>query len=286
MKELIQAIGFLTRIPVGRNFIHDPEAAGAAVSWYGAVGAILGLILILFSVLLAEWIGMAAAVSAALIIILWTGITGALHLDGLADCGDAWMGGFNKERMLEIMKDRTCGTGAIFFVVCVLALKLISLTLLFGQAQYLSLLFATILSRLVLGAVIVKFPYVRKSGLGSTLGHSLNPPQMAVFSGGLLLILAILSFEALILSLLGCGCAFALIYFIFVRKVGGFTGDIYGALTELTECFVLVVLTYNFYKIARSLCSYTRLLKLPSGLASKQLTIYERASSCILIHQD
>jgi adenosylcobinamide-GDP ribazoletransferase len=243
MRELKQALGFLTRIPLGSGYQYDDSLSGAAVSWYGLVGAGMGLFLVALAFILQSLLGIPPMVVAALTVCGWVVITGALHIDGLADCGDAWMGGHDKARVLEIMKDTSCGAGAIVAVVLVLAVKIGALIFLLQQGDFLALLFVPVIARIGLVVAIVKFPYVRDQGLGSTLHGTLNMPSILMISGALLLILGVISVPALVLAVIGCGAGFALVYLWIVRKVGGFTGDIYGALVEISEAMILVALT-------------------------------------------
>ena len=166
MIEFKQALGFLTRIPPGRKFQHDPELAGLAVAWYGPVGLLIGVILVSVSGILTGFMEIPAAVCAGLVIAAWVRITGGLHLDGLADCADGLMGGFSRDRILEIMADTKSGTGAVSVVVVVLGIKLVSLALLLEQGNVLALLFAPVLARIALTVAIARFPYVRVAGLG------------------------------------------------------------------------------------------------------------------------
>ncbi len=243
MDEFKQALGFLTRIPLGGSCQYDKTLSGAAVAWYGVVGVVIGLFLIVLVFVLHSLFGIAPVVVAALTVCSWIVITGALHIDGLADCGDAWMGGYGKDRILEIMKDTSCGAGAIVAVVLVLAVKISALGYILEQGDILALLFVPIIARIGLVVAIVKFTYVRDQGLGSMLPSTLNLSSILVISGALLLMLSVISIPALVLAVIGCGAGFALVYFWVVRAVGGFTGDVYGALVEICEVTILVALT-------------------------------------------
>ena len=243
MNEFKQALGFLTRIPPGRNFRHDSALAGLAVAWYGPVGLLIGVILVFVTGVLTGFMGIPAAVCAGMVIAVWVGITGALHLDGLADCADGLMGGFSRDRILEIMADTKSGTGAVSVVVVVLGIKLVSLALLLEQGNVLALLFAPVLARIALTVAIVRFPYVRVAGLGSPIHENLDIRSLSLIGLAMVLVLGVISYQALAVAIIGCGLAFALVWVLLVRKLQGFTGDVYGALVEVCECAVLVSLT-------------------------------------------
>ena len=239
-RDLLKAIQFLTRLPLGKVSEYQSSQAGRAVSWYGPTGLIIGVCLVLTA-----WttsLLLPPLVVAALLLGIWVVITGALHVDGLGDCGDAWMGGHNTERMLEIMKDTSCGIGAIVAVVPVLLIKFSALTVLIGKGDWLLLLFAPVLARISLSLVIYYFPYQRVEGLGSRLQESIEPGKMVISIALLSFLLCVVSLPGFIYGSIGCAIAFAMIYRLFIKPIGGTTGDIYGALVEVTEALVLISL--------------------------------------------
>jgi adenosylcobinamide-GDP ribazoletransferase len=144
---------------------------------------------------------------------------------------------------MEIMADTDSGVGAISAIVVILGIKLVSLSLLFEQAQFLAVLFAPVLARITLTVAIARFPYVRADGLGSTIHDTLDLRLITLYGAGLVLILAVISPQALVAGVIGCALAFALVWILVVRKIRGFTGDVYGALVEVCECAVVVSLT-------------------------------------------
>ena len=104
IRPFLVALQFLTRIPTPDiNKITDKEI-GMSQYYYPVIGLIIGLVLTGSSSL----ISLSTGVEAALLLAIWVVITGALHIDGLADCADAWIGGYgDKEKTLSIMKDPT-----------------------------------------------------------------------------------------------------------------------------------------------------------------------------------
>ena len=119
MAAMRDAAMFLTRIPIHRNNDQAPNM-GAAVPWFAAIGLILGLIQggVYAGLHEISTPTVAAALSAALL----AQITGAFHLDGLADMADAFGGGWTQEQRLEILKDSRLGTygvTALIFVIII-----------------------------------------------------------------------------------------------------------------------------------------------------------------------
>lgn len=139
---LVLAFQFLTRIPVYKVFsiastIPSPQVAGKALLYYPVVGAVIGGWLILLPIAL-NYFGILVSpqMQAALVLVSWVWITGGLHLDGLADSADAWLGGFgDKQRTLDLMKDPTCGPSAVVVLVLLLLLKWLALSEVIAHGQ-------------------------------------------------------------------------------------------------------------------------------------------------------
>lgn len=234
------AVQFLTRIPLGKHFEYQPQLAGAAVAWYGVVGLLIGCVLALSGWILTDWIHLPSLLVAALVLTIWVMITGALHLDGVGDCGDAWMGGHTPERMLEIMKDTSCGIGAIVSVALVLLVKLSALAILLEEEDWYLLLFAPVMARVILTLVLLYLPYLRSNGLATQLHANLE--SKAIFTTGLALsfALALIWFQGFITALIASAVGYLLIYRSLIKPLKGTTGDIYGTVIEVAEAAVLI----------------------------------------------
>ena len=229
------ALSLLTRLPVRVATPVDERDQGRSVAWYPAVGLLIGLLLWALAALLASAPAWPAAV---LVLAVWVGLTGALHLDGLADSADAWLGGYgDRERTLAIMKDPYCGPAGVVAVVLVLLAKAAALAVLIPVAP-LALLVAPLVGRAACAGLFLALPYVREQGLGS--GAARHPARRAV--GGAIVV------AALVALLLGQGLAVPVAGVVFVggvvlmrQRLGGFTGDTAGALVETVEAVVLLV---------------------------------------------
>jgi adenosylcobinamide-GDP ribazoletransferase len=236
MRSLLAALGFLTRVPVPAWVFKDARATKASLAWYPAVGLLIGGVLWSLA-----WLGsdLPPLLRAALLLLVWTALTGALHLDGLADSADAWVGGLgDRERTLEIMKDPRSGPMGVTAVVLVLLLKFAALASLpFAGA---ALWMAPMLARTAITAAFLCTPYVRSQGLGSALTDS---PRLACVVG----VLAAVAVAACsgwhgMRALVAVSVVFACWRYACMHRLGGMTGDTLGALTELAEAAVLVVL--------------------------------------------
>lgn len=234
------ALRFLTRIPAPYRFEPAPEDWGRAMLFFPLVGVLIGVVLIVFHDMLS---GTARLLEAALLLTAWVLLTGGLHLDGLADTADAWIGGHgDRERTLEIMKDPRNGAAAIWAVALVLLMKFAALNALLGDTAWKGLLLAPVLGRAALLALFLTTPYVRPNGLGAHYAEHL--PRLA--AGWILLAVAVavllltsaIGFLALLIVLAGVW----LLRRALISRIGGTTGDTAGAACELAETAVLVVL--------------------------------------------
>lgn len=249
LKEQAQAflcaLQFLSWLPVGKQPAPNDKILGHSVAWYPVVGLVLGLILGALSPLLSSLFN--AWLSSALLLSAWVWLTGALHLDGLADSADAWLGGLgSKSRTLKLMKDPTSGPIAIVTLVLVLLLKLACLQALLAAGLHWSILWALVFARSNAVLLLMHTPYVREKGLGSSLSTHLSPQNcyliMAIL--GLLSLFALSWASFLIIAVAGIGL-YVLRYFM-LQRLDGCTGDTLGALIELSETFILLGLVVSF----------------------------------------
>jgi adenosylcobinamide-GDP ribazoletransferase len=236
---LLIALRFLTRLPAPAPRSYEPTLIGRSLLYYPLVGLLLGL-----GLTLCAWLTQHAAASlqAALILAAWVLVSGALHLDGLADSADAWIGGLgDRARTLAIMKDPASGPAGVTALVLVLLLKYATLQTLLAGPNWQVLLWTPCLGRAALPLLFLTTPYVRPGGLGEDLASHLPRRSLrrvlmmlavlvviAAGMTGLILLLTVLA------TLLGLRRAM-------LRRLGGCTGDTAGALVELSETALLIV---------------------------------------------
>lgn len=237
IRPFLVALQFLTRIPTPNiNNITDKEI-GLSQYYYPIIGLIIGLVLAGSSFV----ISLSTGVEAALLLTIWVVITGALHIDGLADCADAWIGGYgDKEKTLSIMKDPQSGPIAVTIVVCVLLIKFVAIESILISESWVALLIIPIISRAMLPLLFHTTPYVRTNGLGSALTQYQSLPFHAVIqliSAGFVLVL--LGLKAFLLISAALIVLWA-IRRISIKRLDGITGDVAGAMVELSEVVVLI----------------------------------------------
>lgn len=245
MRGLIVALGFLTRIPVPLRVFDDARARAASLAWYPPVGALIGALLCALAWVLPDD---RPVLCAALLVVAWVALTGALHLDGLADSADAWVGGMagtwdeRRARTLAIMKDPRSGPAGVTALVLMLIVKFAALASL-PAAGWSALWLAPMLARMAATAAFLVTPYVRSGGMGTGLADA---PRIACAVALLCGVLACALAGARGAMALACAfVVFALWRRACLQRLGGITGDTAGALVELVEAAVLVSLALS-----------------------------------------
>lgn len=238
MQGLWIALQFLSCLPIRLPGMPQPRELGRSLLFYPLVGLLFGGLLWGLDALLS---GAPLLLHAALLLTAWVMLSGGLHLDGLADSADAWLGGFgDRERTLLIMKDPRSGPIAVVTLVLVLLLKFCALLALIEQQHSVALIVAPLLGRSALLGLFLTTPYVRPGGLGQALADHL--PRTAgwqVLGLSALACLLLAGIDGLWMLLLA-GLGFVWLRQLMLRRLGGTTGDTAGALLELLEVLVVV----------------------------------------------
>ncbi|MDG6403601.1 adenosylcobinamide-GDP ribazoletransferase [Pseudomonas quasicaspiana] len=234
------ALQFLSSLPVTLPDMPKPEELGRSLLFYPLVGVLFGVVLLGLNTLLGD---VPVMLHAALLLTAWVLFSGGLHLDGLADSADAWLGGFgDRERTLTIMKDPRSGPIAVVTLILVLLLKFTALLALIESQNSMALLLAPVLGRSAMLGLFLCTPYVRAGGLGQALAdhlpRSAGKQVLLVCAVGCVLVAGLSGFCALTVAAV---CFFWLRH-LMLKRLGGTTGDTAGALLELLEVAVLIVL--------------------------------------------
>jgi adenosylcobinamide-GDP ribazoletransferase len=244
------ALQFLTRVPLRIEPPPDAREIGLSLACYPLVGLALGATL---------W-GVALAVSrlpaflgAAIVLVVWVLVTGALHIDGLADVADAWVGGHgDRERTLSIMKDPRSGPVAVAAVNCLLLLKFAALAALAATSFHTApwrdprlaagCILPPLLARAAIPLLFAHTPYVRAHGIAQDLtAHQSRGAAIVVTASTALCALAAWRILAAV-ALCAAAIAYGIVRGGLVRRLGGFTGDGAGALIEVIEAACLVAI--------------------------------------------
>ena len=246
MNCLRSALGFLTILPVAPR-----EVGGLATArgWFPVVGLLLGVVLAAAD-LLVHWgyplftdvyRPFPPLLSAAILTVLLVALTRALHLDGFMDCCDALLGGFSRERRLEILRDSHVGAFAVAGVVSLLLIKVAALTALPPVGRVWILLVVPCLSRWGMLLALEVFPYARPQGIG--IPFQPQGGRWQLLGGLAVAVIVTIALTGLGgLALLGTATAVALGVGAWAsRLLGGVTGDVYGAVNEVAEASALAL---------------------------------------------
>jgi adenosylcobinamide-GDP ribazoletransferase len=242
MRRLLAGIAFLTRLPVPARLALDSADVAKATLLFPLVGALIGGIEAAAANALARHLP--SAVVAVVVLALAALLTGALHLDGLADTADGFGGGKTREDVLRIMRDHAVGAYGVVALCLLLALKIAALSALVGNGRA--------ATALVLGAGLSRWatvPLARFStharpegdGLGAPLVKGVGPTEL--FGATVLAIAGALALAGMVGAI--CLAAVALLTFVggvyCHRRLGGVTGDTMGANSELCEALVYLL---------------------------------------------
>lgn len=235
LQQLILALVFLTRLPLGR-FLPPRVLPLASAAWaFPLAGALLGTL-----AGIPLWFGQ-GLLPAALSVALAAWLTGALHEDALADFADAG-GGRDRAERLRIMRDSTIGSYGAAALVCTMLIRVAAL----GQLDAAALIAAMAAGRLAPVLLMQMMPPARADGLGQAAGR---PGRRACLFAALVALLALMLAAPDARALIGA-VVVALLAMRFVslraeRLLGGQTGDVLGAACLVTETAVLVALTWG-----------------------------------------
>ena len=247
MNSFLIGLQFLTRIFVVKQSVWTEKSFGESVKYFPAVGAVLGLICSVV-VGVVNHLGLpmlTGAIGFASLIIL----TGGIHCDGLMDSADGLFSGREREKILEIMKDSRAGSFGVVAMILVATLEVSTLTELARLSTWwlcAVIYSAPIIARLMMVVTIGAFPYARPDGMGKAFAKFTTRRTILFAAGEATLLLLPLLIVSKMFFL--CAAAASILALIIAwrfatfatEKIGGVTGDIYGAVTTLAELSALI----------------------------------------------
>jgi adenosylcobinamide-GDP ribazoletransferase len=235
------AASFLTILPVGPTNTASTADVAASFGWFPLVGFGLGLVLCAIDWMLAPIFG--NAMRAVLIVLFLTVLTGALHLDGLADTADALGAGGDRTRVLEILRDSRIGSFGAIALVFVIVLKIFALTGVGGAHRYAAIYMATGLGRWAMVALASGLDYLRPEGAGAAmLSRDRRRNLKLATLTAVIVMVPLVTLHALRACVVAALMTLALRSF-YWRWMGGVTGDLIGAAGEIVETAVLIAVT-------------------------------------------
>lgn len=245
------ALGYFTRIPIPAWVGWSEQELGRAARYFPAVGIVVGAFGAVVLALGLSWLPAGVAVGMSMLATIL--LTGAFHEDGLADSADGFGGGYERSRVLTIMQDSRIGSFGAIALVLALLLKfatLLALSESSATAACAALIIAHAASRASALPVMMCLRYTREEGdskskpVAQGVGLRDLAPGVA-FGIAPLLAAAFYSVLSplhglLVLAMLALVCALAIRYF--RRRIQGYTGDCLGAVQQVAELSVYLVL--------------------------------------------
>jgi adenosylcobinamide-GDP ribazoletransferase len=235
IKAFFLSLSLLTRIPAPHLQNLQPEDSGRSALFYPLIGLVIGCLLCIpFFIFPAK---ASPFLLAAVITTFWVMVTGGLHLDGLADSADGWLGGQgDTEKTKLIMKDPLVGSAGVIAIVCIILLKFSALTTLIMDNHWTAILIAPMLGRSMILSLFLSTPYVRNQGMASSVIDYI-PRKIAILVILLCFLIAMsFSLTGMLFALTG----FFLLRYMMLSYLDGCTGDTAGATVEITEMFWLL----------------------------------------------
>ncbi len=239
MRAILVAAAFLTRVPL--HVAATDIDVGTAARWFPLVGAAIGGAAALIGWVMRDVFGLPAALTATLLTGFGAWVTGAIHLDGLADTADGFGGGRTREEVLRIMRDPVIGSYGASALFVALSTRVAALTALLERGAALPFLVtAPAISRWTISMLAAWLPYARaEGGLGQAVMRQRPMTLLISTSVTALIASAVLGFDSALAWVPALLTAAGLAR-VARRRIGGATGDVFGASVELTEIAVLL----------------------------------------------
>ncbi len=241
MRDFLQALSFLTILPVGRLPLSENKGLARTMTFFPAVGLLIGLLLavaysllsFLFSKSLVLWLTLGCLAL----------LTRGLHLDGFADTVDGFAAGGPKEKILEVMRDSRIGAFGVIGLILLIGAKYLALDQMAESSIPPTLILMTVMGRNSMVWVCYRSPYARSSGgLAKPFAENLTLREMIGSSASALGIGLLLWWLKGALVFMGIALVSLAFRAFFIRKLNGITGDTLGAANELSELLCLILL--------------------------------------------
>ena len=233
------ALQFFTRVPIPRWVGFDAAWLQHASRYFPLVGVCVGLaVALVYSA--AAWVW-PAPVAVLLSTAAGLYMTGAFHEDGLADMCDGFGGGHTREKIMDIMKDSRIGSYGAVALIVALGLKVATLSMLAPAQAIGALLLAHPLSRLAAVSLIRSASYARDAGKAKPMAQEMTTAELIIAAVcALLPALAlgashVLAWPVIAAALIAGAVVAWWLRALFVRRIGGYTGDCLGAVQQASE---------------------------------------------------
>lgn len=244
--DFVQCLAFLTHLPLPDPLPFALPPLHQAMRQLPAVGALIGGVTG-FVVWLCLALELSSLVAATLGLATTAALTGALHEDGLADTADGFGGGKNSEQKLAIMRDSRIGTYGVLALIFAILLKIQATSVLTAQPAWLliaSLAATGALSRALMVWLMQTSAPARSDGLAATAGKPSQAVMIYALAIGILLALLVFwlasGWLACVLVPAAGFASAATIRSLAKQQIGGYTGDVCGAVQVISETVMLI----------------------------------------------
>jgi adenosylcobinamide-GDP ribazoletransferase len=236
VEELLVAFQFLTRLPIS-GIRYEPDSLSRSAKFFPIVGLVIGFAASLLQRMLTPHLD--RSLVALLVLLFLVLITGGLHEDALADAADAFGGGWNREQVLTILRDSRIGSfGALALILSVLA-RFVLLSALPGDRFMKVVLSAHVLCRwTTLPLSYFLGPARGSEGQGARIAQKISPASLLVGTLSSLAIVFFLMRSKFWAPMVAAILVTALSGLYYFRRIGGVTGDCFGATNQLAEIAV------------------------------------------------
>ena len=237
-RALLAAVAFLTRIPVGRAVALDGDDVRRGGAFFPLVGLVVG-----GATAAVAWASddrLPPSLAATLAVAVGAALTGAMHLDALADTFDG-SGGATRERALEIMRDHSLGAYGVTALALALIVRVTAVAALAGERHWLPILAAAALGRATAAPLGRLVPLARTDGLARTVNATGNATALLAAGLGVAAAATLVCPRGAVAMVAATVIVAAIGAVWSRRRLGGITGDICGAVIELAELAALVV---------------------------------------------
>lgn len=237
IRSLRAAVSFLTVLPVANADGSPGERLGRA--YFPAIGAVVGFVTwLVFAVMASVTSPLLAAACAVGVLSV---LTGAIHLDGLADTADGMFNRGDLAKRLEVMRDPRLGSYGVTAIAVTLIVAVAAIASMSTARALAALVIAGAVSRLATLYVIAFVPYVRASGLGVAVWDANHRVGDLVIGSALAAIVCLLDWRRALVAVVVAALITISLAALAKRRLGGATGDICGAAAELSQLGVLIV---------------------------------------------
>ncbi|EFI33800.1 cobalamin 5'-phosphate synthase [Desulfonatronospira thiodismutans ASO3-1] len=236
LQPFLAALQFLTIIPVGGQI--PQTALGRAMPWFPVAGLVIGVGAGL-AYTLTLLLGLPPMAASLVGVLVLSGLSGFLHLDGVADTADGFFSARSREKILDIMRDSHVGTMGVVGLFAVLGLKWAALTSMPPVAAWKALVLAPVLGRAAQVCSMALLPYARSTGGLASIFINSRRRSDIYWTLGIAGIASLLAGGAGVAALILGAVAAYLFSLWCLKKIGGITGDTVGAATEVVETAAL-----------------------------------------------